>query len=128
MSDSAPTRHRPARLLLLLGTIVVVGVTTATLGLLGKEDPAWERVHADFAVLSEALERYRQKHGTLPDEGPLDFLVPEYLPAVPVDPWGRPYLYSSNGTRPLLISLGRDGARGGFGAEQDHTLHDGHGR
>jgi general secretion pathway protein G len=130
MSDtpSSPPRVRPTRLLLGAAVLICGAVLTATAALRGKSDPAWAQVHADFAVLEAALARYRAAHGSLPDEGPLDFLVPDFLPAVPVDPWGRPYMYSSNGARVLLTSYGQDGVRGGFGAEQDHTSFDGHGR
>ncbi len=52
--------------------------------------------------------------------------MPEYLPAVPGDPWGRPYIYLNNGKQPLLVTFGQDGERGGQGIEQDHNQHDGH--
>jgi general secretion pathway protein G len=133
MSDprtSAPAAPvRPARLLLAAALLICGAVFTAATALRGKSDPNWEKVHADFAVLEAALAKYHAEKGTLPDEGSLDFLVPEYLPAVPVDPWGRPYLYTSgSGSRVLLMSHGQDGVRGGFGSEQDHTNYDGHGR
>jgi general secretion pathway protein G len=127
-TPSSPPRPRPLRLLLVGAVLICGAVFTATMALRGKSDPAWEQVHADFAVLEDALARYRAAHGALPDEGSLDFLVPGYLPAVPVDPWGRPYLYTSNDARVLLTSHGQDGLRGGFGAEQDHTNVDGHRR
>jgi len=132
MSDSrtpaAPKPLRPAWLLLAAALLVCGAVFTATLGLRGKSDPKWGQVHADFDVLEAALIRYRQARGALPDEGSLDFLVPEFLPAVPVDPWGRPYMFTSGDARVLLTSYGQDGVRGGFGSEQDHTNYDGHGR
>lgn len=124
--SSVPPRVRPAKLLWAGAVLICGAVLTATLALRGTSDPSWALIHADFAVLEAALERYYAAHGTLPDEGSLDFLVPEYLPALPVDPWGRPYLYASNGKKPLLTSLGQDGLRGGAGAEQDHTSYDGH--
>ena len=44
---------------------------------------------------------------------------------VPLDPWGRPYVYRSPGeTNPDtydLVSLGRDGAAGGGGEDTDIT-------
>ena len=44
-----------------------------------------------------------------------------YLPKVPNDPWGRPYLYISPGTRADidLYSLGADGQPGGEGENAD---------
>ena len=129
MSDAAtPSRARPTRLLLGLALGVCLAVTMAGLAFRRRDDPSWHRIHADFAVVRAALEKYQAAHGSLPDEGSLDFLVPEYLPAVPMDPWGRPYVYLNNGKQPMLITFGRDGERGGSGVEQDHTLYDGHDR
>ena len=119
---------RPSRLLLAGAVLICGAVFTATMALRGKSDPNWTRVHADFEVLEAAVSKYHAAKGALPDEGTLDFLVPEYLPAVPVDPWGRPYMYTSgDGSRVLLTCYGQDGVRGGFGPEQDHTNYDGHG-
>lgn len=44
-----------------------------------------------------------------------------YMPKVPNDPWGRPYLYMSPGTRADIdvYSLGRDGQPGGEGEDAD---------
>ena len=46
-----------------------------------------------------------------------------YLPQdVPMDPWGRPYMYkypSENGDEPEIISLGADGVPGGEGIDGD---------
>ncbi|HEX8697800.1 MAG TPA: type II secretion system protein GspG [Myxococcaceae bacterium] len=125
-ASAAPIR--PAKLLLTAAVLICGAVFTATMALRGKSDPNWVRVHEDFGVLESALAKYREAKGTLPDEGTLDFLVPEYLPAVPMDPWGRPYMYTSGEARVLLTSYGQDGVRGGFGPEQDHTNYDGHGR
>ncbi|MBN1208253.1 MAG: type II secretion system protein GspG [Myxococcaceae bacterium] len=129
MSDSpTPLRIRPSRLLLGLAVLVCTAVALASTAFRRREDPSWQRIHADFEVIHTALEKYRAARGSLPEEGSLELLVPEFLPAVPVDPWGRPYVYSSNGKRPMLITFGHDGERGGSGPEQDHTLYDGHGR
>ncbi|MCY1041013.1 type II secretion system protein GspG [Corallococcus sp. bb12-1] len=86
------------------------------------------RIHADFSVILDALERYRGEHqGRLPEEGDLDeMLVPKYLPIVPLDPWGRPYQYASNSQGVFLATFGRENGRGGVGEDQDHTNHDGH--
>jgi general secretion pathway protein G len=46
-----------------------------------------------------------------------------YLPQeIPMDPWGRPYLYkypSEQGDEPEIISLGADGQPGGEGTNAD---------
>jgi general secretion pathway protein G len=112
-------------LIILPLALVAIGVVVV-LGIRGKHDPAAVQVHADFARVLAALEAYRAEHGSLPEEGDLSFLVPKYLPAEPVDPWGHPYAYASDGQRPFLQDYGQDGLRGGNGPEQDHTNHDGH--
>ncbi len=119
-------RRRPHFLLIFLPIAFVLIGITVVLGLRGKHDPAATQVHADFARIIAALEGWRTEHGSIPEEGSLSFLVPKYLPAEPVDPWGHAYVYSSDGQRPFLQSLGQDGLRGGNGPNQDHTNHDGH--
>jgi general secretion pathway protein G len=46
-----------------------------------------------------------------------------YLPKdIPLDPWGRPYLYKfpgEHGDEPDIVSLGADGAPGGTGLDAD---------
>ena len=44
-----------------------------------------------------------------------------YLPELPIDPWGRPYLYLSPGENGEidLYSLGADGLSGGEGQNAD---------
>jgi general secretion pathway protein G len=119
---------RRAPLLLLLGLVLglVVLVTVVVRHFTGRHDPAEARIHADFATILSAIERYQADGKPLPEEGELDFLVPGYLPQVPADPWGRPYVYSWNGKQPFLASFGADGLRGGHTANEDHTVHDGH--
>ncbi|MDY7231321.1 type II secretion system protein GspG [Hyalangium rubrum] len=124
--SNPPTRSFPIGRVILAVVALCVVVLVAARGLRGPKDPSWSAIHTDFNALKAALEKYRADGGSLPEEGALDFLVPKYLPAIPVDPWGRPYVYSSNGTVVFLASLGQDGLRGGAGADQDHTIHDGH--
>jgi general secretion pathway protein G len=45
-----------------------------------------------------------------------------YLGSLPIDPWGRPYLYASPGTDGRdydIVSYGRDGKPGGDGYDAD---------
>lgn len=62
------------------------------------------------ALTACAVERFRLKHSSkLPDH--LEQLVPEFLPAVPVDPFdGRPLRYSPSGEGYVLYSVGPDKA------------------
>jgi hypothetical protein len=60
------------------------------------------------ALTACAVERYRLRHSfKLPEY--LDQLVPEFLPAVPLDPFdGRPLRYSPTGEGYVLYSVGPD--------------------
>ena len=64
---------------------------------------------------------------TLPTTGdtPRNWRGPYLRKAVPLDPWGRPYLYvapgKENPTSYDLYSLGRDGKIGGDGEDADIT-------
>jgi general secretion pathway protein G len=83
-------------------------------------------VPQSFAEAAEGLERYQADHGRVPtaEEG-LAALVPDYLPAVPVDPWhGVPYRYepTADGAAAELLSYGDDGRPGGTGAAADLSL------
>ncbi|XXF78044.1 type II secretion system protein GspG [Myxococcaceae bacterium GXIMD 01537] len=111
---------------ILVALLLALVLTLVVRAFRGRHDPAEARIHADFATVLSALERYRADGKPLPEEAELDFLVPAYLPAVPVDPWGRPYHYSSNGKDIFLASFGEQGLRGGYGPDEDHTNHDGH--
>ncbi len=43
------------------------------------------------------------------------------LPKVPKDPWKHEYIYSIEGGQPQVKCLGRDGAEGGQGEDEDIT-------
>jgi general secretion pathway protein G len=96
-----------------------------------------EKIRADVTQVSKALELYRFNEMTYPssDQG-LDalikphpelknpFLFPEngYLSSIPLDPWGREYLYDYPGNKSSsydLYTLGADGIEGGTGENTD---------
>jgi general secretion pathway protein G len=76
-----------------------------------------------FPTSEQGLEALR----TAPTTGdqPRNWRGPYLSRLVPVDPWGRPYLYTSPGhANPQsfdLYSLGRDGREGGEGEDADIT-------
>ena len=111
-----------------LGLVLLLGIVAGLANRVFRREPhpTVARIHGDFAVILDALERYRADGKPVPEEAELDFLVPDYLPDVPEDPWGRPYRYSSNGREFFLVTFGRDGERGGHTEEEDHSNHDGH--
>lgn len=92
--------------------------------------------HAQIDSLDKALEQFRLDVGRLPttEEG-LEALNtapagianwggPYLKKAVPLDPWGHPYVYAQPGTHQNdfdLLSYGRDGQAGGAGEDADIT-------
>jgi general secretion pathway protein G len=128
MSETNSVRKSfPAKLLLGIAAAVVLAVTMVAVSFHHPPGSSWQRVHADVAMIDAALQKYHADHGAYPEENAtLEVLVPEYLPSLPVDPWGRPYIYENNGKKPLVITFGSDGERGGSGDEQDHHQLDGH--
>ena len=93
---------------------------------------------AQIELLSAAIEAYRMDNDVFPtteqglaalrtaptgDPRPRDWRGPYLRREVPVDPWGRPYVYRSPGTANPesydLLTLGRDGREGGQGEDAD---------
>jgi general secretion pathway protein G len=88
---------------------------------------------AQLDALAKALDQYRIDTGRYPNnELGLQALVvkpgdeprwngPYLRKAVPLDPWGRPYLYRTPGEKAEfdLVSLGKDGQPGGSGENAD---------
>ncbi|HLJ10190.1 MAG TPA: hypothetical protein VKU82_03320 [Planctomycetaceae bacterium] len=61
----------------------------------------------DTALVALALERYRRANGAWPES--LAALVPEFLDAVPLDPYdGNPIRFLMRGGRPVVYSVGLD--------------------
>lgn len=72
------------------------------------------RARSDMAIMSQALERYRQDRGfyLVSDSHAalIDHLNPRYLSKIiRVDPWNHPYKYEGQRDRFLIYSLGPDG-------------------
>ncbi|WP_339339263.1 type II secretion system major pseudopilin GspG [uncultured Oceanicoccus sp.] len=102
------------------------------------DDARVQKVKADFSAIDTSLSLYRLNNFTYPtsDQG-LEALVEKptvdpipnnwkkggYLKALPLDPWGRPYLYLSpaefSDDDYDLYSLGADGVTGGEGQNAD---------
>ncbi len=92
------------------------------------------KVAVDLKEIAGALRLYKLDNGVYPStEQGLDALVappkvgilprrwnPDgYLEKVPLDPWGNPYLYLSDGRSYQLMSLGADGEEGGEDEDAD---------
>jgi general secretion pathway protein G len=111
----------------LLATIVVQNLRSAT------DKAKRVKAQADISQIKSALDRYYLDAGSYPtsDQGlpaliaaptsgndPKDWGGP-YIERIPLDPWGHPYLYQSNGNEYLLKSFGADGVEGGEGKNAD---------
>ena len=139
---ASPAAHRQPRirgftLLELLVVMVIIGllagfVAPRYFAQVGKSQV--KEASAQIDALSKAIEAFRLDTGRLPttEEGlaVLDTRPPNepswagpYLQkAVPLDPWGRPYVYVAPGTHNNdydLYSYGKDGQPGGSGENAD---------
>jgi general secretion pathway protein G len=125
-------------------TLIEIMVVIAIIGLLatlvvqslrGATDRAKRtKAMADIAELKTALDRYYIDNGSYPtgDQGLAALVAASgqgaqaanyeeggYIRRIPTDPWGNPYVYSSDGNNYTLKSYGADGAEGGTGKNAD---------
>jgi hypothetical protein len=87
-------------------------------GLDGRPESSLLLGHAKLrcARVALAAERYRQKHGNWPQS--LADLAPQYVPAVPLDPFdGKPLRYRRTDRGAVVYSVGEDGR--GDGSDPD---------
>jgi general secretion pathway protein G len=120
----------------LLVVIIIIGMLAALVGpkLFGKVSMAkLKTAKAQIELFGTALDAMRLDVGRYPttEEGlralrekpsGMDSWKGPYLPKeIPVDPWGRPYVYRFPGERSdyELMSYGLDGVQGGEGENQD---------
>lgn len=131
--NNAPRTAEPARtarqagftLIEIMVVIVILGILAGLIvpRIMDQPDKA-RQVKAEMQIesISQALEMYRLEKGKYPTgEQGLKALVPAYLPKVPNDPWGNPYVYRQPGEHGEfdLSSLGADNERGGSGGDKD---------
>ena len=144
--NRASTRHvcRPNlgfTLLELVVVIIVLGLLAAIVApqiLRRVSDAPATSAKTQVALFATALDNYRLDNGAYPttEQGlaalrekptrapiPANWRGPYLRQDVPLDPWGKPYIYRSPGERNAsgydLLSLGRDGKPGGGGEDKD---------
>lgn len=122
--------------------LVIIGIVAALIvpNVIGRPDQARVAVaNADLRTIAASLEMYRLDNRTYPttEQGlqalttaptlaptPPNWVAGGYLPNVPTDPWGNPYVFRSPGAAAGfdLMSLGADGTEGGEGVDADITM------
>ena len=122
-------------------TLIEIMVVVFILGLLvtlvapkiiGRTDEARRtKALADIKGIEEALHLFKLDNGYYPTTGEgLQALVQRpanaknynpdgYLDKLPIDPWGNPYSYFSDGQEFIIKSYGADGQEGGEGKNAD---------
>jgi len=133
------TKQSGFSLIEILVVLVIMGLLISVVAptvLNSADDARIQKVQADFKSIETALKIYRLDNYVYPTtEQGLEALVapsslePEqrnfkqggYLSELPMDPWGRPYLYLSPGEyREIdIYSMGADGLPGGEGQHAD---------
>ena len=120
----------------LLVVMIIIGLLAALVGprMFGKVDRARQQsAKAQIELFSTSLDAYRLDVGSYPttEQGleALRVAPPNvtgwdgpYLPKeIPMDPWGRPYVYKSPGDHGDfdILSLGQDGQTGGEKNDKD---------
>lgn len=119
--------------------LVIIGIVAALVvpNVIGRPDEARAAVAgADMRTVAASLEIYRLDNRAYPTTSqglqalvtkptdapePANWAEDGYLPSLPVDPWGNPFIYRSPGeSDPYeLTSLGADGKPGGEGVDAD---------
>lgn len=146
-----PTEEKPAlevrkrqrdsgvTLIEMMVVLVIIGIVAALVvpNVIGRPDEARVAVAAaDLRTVAASLEMYRLDNRVYPSTAqglsalterptvspvPTNWMTGGYLPNLPQDPWGNPYIYESPADSGpyVLVSLGADGAPGGSGVDAD---------
>ncbi|MFK8018323.1 MAG: type II secretion system major pseudopilin GspG [Pseudomonadales bacterium] len=139
MSRPVVSKQGGFSLIEIMVVVVIMGILVSLVApnvLNSVDDARIQKAQADFKAIETALNLYRLDNYTYPtsDQG-LQALVSQpnsepaapnwktggYLPELPVDPWGSPYLYLSPGEHGQadVYTLGADRTPGGEGQNTD---------
>jgi general secretion pathway protein G len=139
-SESRPVvrRQRGFTLIEIMVVVIIIGILAAIVAphVIGRVDDAQIiKAKAEIANIENALKFYRLDNFTYPSsEQGIEALVTKpadpniknwksggYLPKLPNDPWGNPYLYLNPGNQGEIdvYTLGRDNRPGGEGVDAD---------
>ena len=116
--------------------VIIIGILAAIVApnVISRVDDAQiTKANAEISNIENAMKFYRLDNFAYPStEQGIEALVErpadpnirnwkQYLPRVPVDPWGRPYLYLNPGNNNEIdiYTLGADGNPGGEGLNAD---------
>jgi len=120
--------NRGVTLIEMLVVVVIIGLFVAVVAprVLGRADQARvTSAKVQIANFQGALAQYKLDLGTFPstEQGLQALREKNYLAKdVPLDPWGRAYVYKfpgEHGDEPDIVSLGADGQPGGEGLNAD---------
>jgi general secretion pathway protein G len=132
-----PDREAGLTLVEMIVVLAIIALVAALIvpNVIGRPDQARvTTANADMATIATQLTTYRLDNGAYPttEQGlkaltertnvpPLPATFPDggYVAQMPADPWGKPYVYESNGSAYSITSLGRDGKAGGEGVDAD---------
>ncbi|WP_277998296.1 type II secretion system major pseudopilin GspG [Sphingomonas donggukensis] len=148
MAAWAPTRKAREGIsgdegLTLVEMIVVLAIIALVAALIvpnviGRPDQARvTTANTDIRTIGAALKMYRLDNGQYPTTAqglkalvekptatpvPANWSAEGYLPQLPVDPWGNPYVYAAPAPGGFALkSFGKDGKDGGEGLDADLT-------
>ena len=138
---SRARERRGFTLLELLVTIAVIAVLASVVGPMvfgNVGDARTQAARAQLQIFELALDSYRLDNDYYPAESqglaalverpsgspaPRQWRGPYLRRGLPLDPWGKPYLYrldrGASGERAVVSTLGRDGRPGGTGEDSD---------
>lgn len=126
-------------IMVVVAIIAILGATVVPLIMDRPDQARVVRAKNDIGSFVGALELYKLDNFAYPsteqgltslvekpsgDPEPQNWKSGGYVKTLSKDPWGREYLYVSEGSEYQIVSLGRDGAEGGEDFDADITSDD----